>query len=37
MEIIVSSMAVVVAAGCFLAVVASDLKDHQKNDNEDQG
>jgi cbb3-type cytochrome oxidase subunit 3 len=32
MEIIVSSIAVIVAAGCFLAVVSSDLKDSRKKD-----
>jgi len=36
MEIIVSSLAVVMAAGCFLAVVASDVKDSHEND-EEQG
>lgn len=32
MEIIVSSIAVIVAAGCFLALVSSDIKDRRKKD-----
>ena len=30
MEIIVSSIAVAVAAGCFLAIIASDVKEKRK-------
>jgi len=37
MEIIVSTIAVVVAAGCFIAIVASDLSDkRERNGNEQQ-
>ena len=32
MEIIVSTIAVIVAAGCFLAVVSSDIKDNTNRD-----
>ena len=32
MEIIVSSIAVIIAAGCFLALVSSDIKDNRKKD-----
>jgi len=32
MEIVVSAIAVVVAAGCFLAVVASDMRDRKERE-----
>ena len=31
MEIIVSTLAVIIAAGCFLPIVASDMKDKDEN------
>jgi len=30
MEVVVSAIAVVVAAGCFLAIVASDLRENER-------
>jgi len=33
MEIIVSTIAVIVAAGCFIAVVSSDVRENYTNDN----
>jgi hypothetical protein len=30
MEVIVSAVAVVVAAGCFLAIVATDLRENER-------
>ena len=33
MEIIVSTIAVIVAAGCFMAIVSSDIRENSNNDN----
>lgn len=33
MEIIVSTIAVIVAAGCFMAIVSSDVRENRNNDN----
>jgi hypothetical protein len=32
MEIIVSSIAVIVAAGCFMAIVATDVRENRSNE-----
>lgn len=31
MEVVVSAIAVIVAAGCFLAIVASDIKEEKES------
>ena len=33
MEIIVSTIAVIVAAGCFMAIVSSDIRENSNKDN----
>lgn len=35
MDIIVSSIAVIIAAGCFLAVVSSDIKETREREEND--